>query len=58
MTISISPRGTFDDERSQRRPCPCNRHTVTGHWTRLYCPFAAPLTPGRWGVIWAEGGEA
>ena len=54
MIISISPRGTFDEERDRLRPCICGRHWVTGWWTRSYCPFAQPLTPGRWGVIWAE----
>lgn len=58
MTVTISQRGTFDHDREAPRPCLCGRHTVTGRWTRPYCPFAPPLTPGRWGVLWSEGADA
>lgn len=45
---------TFDEARSAPRPCPCNRHLITGAWSRLYCPFASQRRAGRWGIYWSS----
>jgi hypothetical protein len=46
-------RPTFDEQRSQPKPCPCGRHSITGG-TPLVCPWAPPRVPGRFGAVWAD----
>lgn len=45
---------SYDEGRAVPRACQCGRHWVTGYWSRLFCPFAAPRVTGRWGVLWAD----
>lgn len=38
-------RRTFDEARSQPRPCPCGKHTITSSaGPVLVCPWAPPHT--------------
>lgn len=59
MTLTerlIQARGTFDEERSRPVPCRCGRLVSGVHDCQqgCPCPWAVPLTPGKWGVLWAD----
>jgi hypothetical protein len=51
MARYISNLRTFDERRERPRPCPCQRHTITGG-DPLYCPFPQlPRGPANYGAI-------
>jgi hypothetical protein len=53
-------RGTFDQDREAPVVCRCGRQVTGTHPCQagVPCPWDRLAVAGRYGVLWAEGGEA